>query len=64
MVQDDATTVPRPGGTYHVNGTERTADAGSQNRGVCGPVESRSLCIPWGSERGSSPDSVPDDYEL
>ena len=47
-----------------VDGTERTADVGSPNRGVCGPVESRSQCIPRGSERGSSPDSVPDDYEL
>ena len=63
MVQDDAATVPRSGSTNHVDGTERTADVGSPNRDVGGPVESRSQCITRGNERSSHPDSVPDDYE-
>ena len=64
MVQDDATTVPRSGGTYHVNGTERTADAGSPNGCIRWSVEGRSQCIERGGERGSQLDSVPENYAL
>jgi len=64
-IPDDATTVPRSGGTHHVNGTERTADVGSPtllSRGVRGSVESRSQCIKRGGERGSQLDFVPENY--
>ena len=64
VVQDDATTVPCSGGTYHVNGTERTADAGSPSGCVRGLVEGRSQCIKRGGERGSQLDFVPENYAL
>ena len=50
---------PHAGGTYHVNGTERTADAGSPSGCVRGLVEGRSQCIKRGGERGSQLDFVP-----
>jgi len=59
-----ASAVPRSGGTYHVNGTERTADAGSPSRGARGSVESRSQCIKRGGERGSQLDFVPENCAL
>jgi hypothetical protein len=64
VVQDDSATVSRSGSTNHADGAERTADVGSPDRGVGRPAASRSQCIPKGSEWGSHPGSVPDDYEL
>ena len=62
MVQDDSATVSRSVTTNHADGAERTAEVGSPDRDVGRSTANHRQCIPSGSDRGSHPDSVPDDY--